>query len=335
MREATIQVIEKVEHIENSDFLDKVKVLGWSVVCKRDEYKVGDYCVFVTIDSLLPDKPEFEFMRKNKFRVRSVKLRGELSQGIVFPLDILNIDAIRILGDSMEKEGCDVSEALGITHYEKPVPVTMGGLVRGSFPSHIISKTDEERIQNVPAIIDELKDLLVCATLKMDGTSATYLNFNGDYHICSRNNSMKIDNQNVYTAMFNKYNLMNKLQGRNLAIQGEICGPGIQGNRMGLKELELFVFNIFDLDDRKYLNYNDFVNMVEELGLQSVPVIDTFVFNHTMDGLLQMATELYYPNGNRAEGMVIRPVVERHSNVLHGRTSVKIVNDLYLLENKE
>jgi RNA ligase (TIGR02306 family) len=146
---------------------------------------------------------------------------------------------------------------------------------------------------------------------------------------------MKIDNQNVYTAMFNKYNIMNKLQGRNLAIQGEICGPGIQGNRMGLKELELFVFNIFDLDDRKYLNYNDFVNMVEELGLQSVPVIDTFVFNHTMDGLLQMATELYYPNGNRAEGMVIRPVVERHSNVLHGRTSVKIVNDLYLLENKE
>ena len=79
MREATIQVIEKVEHIENSDFLDKVKVLGWSVVCKRDEYKVGDMCVFVVIDSLLPDKPEFEFMRKNKFRVRSVKLRGELT----------------------------------------------------------------------------------------------------------------------------------------------------------------------------------------------------------------------------------------------------------------
>lgn len=327
MREATIQVIEKVEHIENSDFLDKVKVLGWQIVARRDEYKVGDMCVFVVIDSLLPDKPEFEFMRKNKFRVRSVKLRGELSQGIVFPLSILP-NQIYNIDD-------DVSEVLGITHYEKPIPVSMGGLVRGSFPSHIISKTDEERIQNVPAIVDELKDLLVCATLKMDGTSATYLNFNGDYHICSRNNSMKIDNQNVYTAMFNKYNLMNKLQGRNLAIQGEICGPGIQGNRMGLKELELFVFNIFDLDDRKYLNYNDFVNMVEDLGLQSVPVIDTFVFNHTMDGLLQMATELYYPNGNRAEGMVIRPVVERHSNVLHGRTSVKIVNDLYLLENKE
>lgn len=327
MREATIQVIEKVEHIENSDFLDKVKVLGWSVVCKRDEYKVGDYCVFVTIDSLLPDKPEFEFMRKNKFRVRSVKLRGELSQGIVFPLSILP-NQIYNIDD-------DVSEVLGITHYEKPVPVSMGGLVRGSFPSHIISKTDEERIQNVPAIVDELKDLLVCATLKMDGTSATYLNFNGDYHICSRNNSMKIDNQNVYTAMFNKYNLMNKLQGRNLAIQGEICGPGIQGNRMGLKELELFVFNIFDLDDRKYLNYNDFVNMVEEMGLQSVPVIDTFVFNHTMEQLLQMSTELYYPNGNRAEGMVIRPVVERHSNVLHGRTSVKIINNQYLLDNKE
>lgn len=327
MREATIQIIEKVEHIENSDFLDKVKVLGWQIVARRDEYKVGDMCVFVVIDSLLPDKPEFEFMRKNKFRVRSVKLRGELSQGIVFPLSILP-NQIYNIDD-------DVSEVLGITHYEKPVPVTMGGLVRGSFPSHIISKTDEERIQNVPAIVDELKDLLVCATLKMDGTSATYLNFNGDYHICSRNNSMKIDNQNVYTAMFNKYNLMNKLQGRNLAIQGEICGPGIQGNRMGLKELELFVFNIFDLDDRKYLNYNDFVNMVEELGLQSVPVIDTFVFNHTMEQLLQMATELYYPNGNRAEGMVIRPVVERYSNVLHGRTSVKIVNDLYLLENKE
>lgn len=327
MGQATIQIIERVEHIDNSDFLDKVKILGWQIVVRRDEYKVGDKCVFVTIDSLLPDRPEFEFMRKNKFRVKSVKLRGELSQGIVFPLSILPDQEYNI--------GDDVGNMLGITHYEKPIPVSMGGLVRGNFPSHIISKTDEERIQNVPAIIDELKGILVYSTLKCDGTSATYINFNGDYHICSRNNDMKLVNDNVYTKMFNKYNLMDVLNGRNLAIQGEICGPGIQGNPMGLHELELFVFNIFDLDTRKYLNFNDFVNMVEELGLQSVPIIDTFVFNHTMDELLDMATKVKYPNGKRAEGIVIRSVVEHYSNVLHGRMSVKIINNEYLLSRKE
>lgn len=327
MREATIQIIENIEHIENSDFLDKIKILGWQIIVRRDEYKVGDRCIFVVIDSLLPDKPEFEFMRKNKFRVRSVKLRGELSQGIVFPLSILPNQSYNI--------DDDVSEILGITHYEKPIPVSLGGLVRGNFPSHIISKTDEERIQNVPNIVDELTDLLVCATMKMDGTSSTYINFNGEYYVCSRNNSMKLDNDNMYTKMFHKYNLMEVMKDKNIAIQGEICGPGIQSNRMGLKDHQLFVFNIFDLNERKYLNYNDFMNMIEELGLQSVPVIDTFVFNHTMEELLDMAAGLYYDNGKRAEGMVIRPVVERYSNVLRGRTSVKIVNDLYLLENKE
>lgn len=327
MGQATIQIIEKVEHIVNSDFLDKVKVLGWQVVVKRDEYKVGDKCIFVVIDSLLPDKPEFEFMRKNKFRVRSVKLRGELSQGIVFPLSILDNQEYNI--------GDDVSNMLGITHYEKPIPVSMGGLVRGNFPSHIISKTDEERIQNIPAILDELNGVLVYRTMKMDGTSATYINFNGDYHICSRNNDMQFVNDNVYSRIFNKYNLMDVLNGRNLAIQGEICGPGIQGNHMGLKEHELFVFNMFDLNERKYLDFYDFIHTARELDLQTVPIIGTMALHHTMESLLKMATNLYYDNGNRAEGMVIRPIVERHSKVLHGRASFKVINNEYLLSHKE
>lgn len=327
MGQATIQIIERVEHIDNSDFLDKVKVLGWQIVVRRDEYKIGDKCIFVVIDSLLPDRPEFEFMRKNKFRVRSVKLRGELSQGIVFPLSILDNQEYNI--------GDDVSNMLGITHYEKPIPVSMGGLVRGNFPSHIISKTDEERIQNIPAILDELNGVLVYRTMKMDGTSATYINFNGDYHICSRNNDMQFVNDNVYSRIFNKYNLMDVLNGRNLAIQGEICGPGIQGNHMGLKEHELFVFNMFDLNTRKYLNFYDFIDMTKELGLQSVPVIDTMILHHTMDELIEMATKVYYNNGKRAEGIVIRPVIETYSNVLHGRMSVKVINNLYLLDRKE
>lgn len=104
MKEATIQRIEKVEPIENSDFLDKVKVLGWQIVTKRNEYKEGDWCVFVVIDSLLEEKPEFEFLRKNKFRIRSIKLKNCLSQGIVFPLSILeSITGGKIIEKNNEK----------------------------------------------------------------------------------------------------------------------------------------------------------------------------------------------------------------------------------------
>lgn len=328
MASATIQMIEKVEHIENSDFLDKVKVLGWQVVTKRDEFKVGDLCIFVEIDTLLEDRPEYEFLKNKKFRIKTCKLRGELSQGIVFPLSLIMNAHVRT--------GEDISELIGATHYEKPIPISLSGLVRGNFPTYLVSKTDEERIQNCPNILEELKGKEVYSSVKCNGTSATYINFNNDFQVCTRNNSLKLENnENVYITIAKKYDIMNTLKDKNIAIQGEICGPGIQKNHLGLKELEIFIFNVWDIDEKRYYNYFEFLSFCKKIKLRIVPLIERFIFNHTMEQLLDMAKGLYLGTKNNREGIVIRPVKEMYSETLKGRLSFKVLNNEYLLENEE
>ncbi len=328
MKEATIQRIEKVEPIENSDFLDKVKVLGWQIVTKRKEYKEGDLCVFVTIDTLLKEKPEFEFLRKTNFRVKTCKLRNTLSQGIVFPLSILPMNIKFNIGD-------DVSEIIGATHYEKPIPVSLRGLVRGNFPTHLVSKTDEERIQNCPDIINELKGIEVYSSVKMDGTSGTYVNFNDDFQVCSRNNSMKLDGSNVYITIAEKYDIMNKLKGQNIAIQGEIVGENIQGNKMCIKGHKLYIFNIWFINERRYANLDELINICNDMKLEHVPIINKWIFNNTLDELLKMADGYYEGTNNFREGIVIRTTKEIYSNILKGRMSFKVLNNKYLLKNSE
>jgi RNA ligase (TIGR02306 family) len=335
MREATIQKILSVESIENADSLEKATVMGWQVVAKKGEFKPGDLCVFVEIDSVLPEKPEFEFMRPRKFRVKTVRLRGVLSQGIAFPLTILP-EGTEIT------EGLDVSEIVGVTHYEKPVPGGQtGGKVRSNFPPYV-SKTDEPRIQSNLDLLDEMKGLECVATVKINGTSATYILKDGDYHVCSRNNSFKLDDpdneKNVYIQIGKKYDMKTKLEsmGGNFAIQGEIAGPGIQKNPLGLKELELFVFNIYDIDLQKYMDSAQMNRMCFSLGLKPVPIDIFFKFDHTLEDLLDMAQGRYYgTQQNPREGIVIRPVTEMFSGVLRGRMSFKVLNNTYLEKEKE
>jgi len=163
MELATIQRIIDVQPVENSDNLDVVSILGWKVVTRRNEYKAGDLCVYVGLDSILPEREEFEFMRQKNFRVKTVKLRGQVSQGIVFPLSILNESEIYNVGDN-------VTEPLGILKYEKQIPAQLRGMAKGSFPS-FIRKTDEERLQNIPEILDELKNVECYFSVKIYGTS--------------------------------------------------------------------------------------------------------------------------------------------------------------------
>lgn len=340
MREATIQRILEVKPVENSDFLDVVKVLGWQVVTKRNDFKVGDLCIYVTLDSIVPEKPEFEFLRKEHFRIRTMKLRGELSQGIVFPLGILNEEWLKLLSMLLTdaRIDLDVTEALGITHYEKPIPVEMKGLIKSNFPPYV-PKTDEDRIQNYPAVLTELRGTKVYATCKMDGTSWTCVYHNGEIQICTRNNSLKLEgnDDNIYVRMLKKYDLQNKLEkyGKNIAIQAELCGPGIQKNRIELKKHQLYVFNVYFIDERRYGNINDVIGICVEFGLPMVPVLDVWELKENMVELLEMAKGKYEGTTNDREGIVIRPVNEMYSNVMKGRMSFKVLNNDFLVKNKE
>lgn len=338
--DATIQKIAEILPHPNADRLEIAVVQGWRCVVKKDEYKAGDYVIFIAIDSIVPATPDFEFLGEHR-RIRTCKLRGELSQGLVMPISLLppyeNYEEIM---------GQDVSDILGVKHYEKQIPATMQGLIKGTFPTHLANKTDETGIQGCVGIIDELRGYPYVATIKMDGTSATYVwddkSGQNEFLVCSRNWSKK-PGDDIYNQMATKHDLANKLMnvecltGKRFAIQGEICGPGIQGNKMGLTEVSLFVFDVFDVDERTYLTYWDMINFCKELGLTPVPMEEIGTnFSYNLDGLLELAKGNYANTETPREGVVIRPLLDMKSEKLHwNRLSFKVKNNEFLLKFKE
>ena len=176
---ASIQKIQSLSPIPDADKIELAQVLGWKVVVKKGEFQVGDLVVYCEIDSLLPKKPEFEFLKDSNYRIRTRKMRGVISQGICFPLDVLPIETKWHI-EEMEKArianihgadgaiGMDVTKELGIEKYEPPIPAELAGEAKGALPSFLI-KTDEDRIQILPEILIKYGGLQFIATEKIDG----------------------------------------------------------------------------------------------------------------------------------------------------------------------
>jgi len=358
---ASLQIIDSLSPIDGADRIERAKVLGWQVVVKKDEFKVGDLIIYCEIDSLLPEKPEFEFLRPRKFRIKSMKLKGVLSQGIVFSIDFLPEEFKRsilaqYLGGNKEIIGTDVTEKMEITKYEPPVSPQLMGKILGDFPTYIIPKTDEIRLQSIPNVLSEFADKEVYISTKMDGTSFTcyhilLLQTNTEephkFGVCSRNLELKED-ETVYWDIARKLNLKQQLtdyfvaHNKNIAIQGEICGPGINKNPAGLKKLSLFVFNIYDIDQQKCFDFDDLIQTTKELQLETVPIdwIGKFdIQEFTVEKLIEMARGRYSGTDNHREGIVIRPVCGTSSEVVAGYggdprrgLSTKVVNNDYLLK---
>ena len=338
---ATVQRVLSVEPIEGADRIQKIRVLGWQLVAKKDEFKPGDFCVFCEIDSQLPEHPSFEFLRDKKFRIRTAKFKGVLSQGLAIPLD--NPYLIEKLGTRRVIEGQDVSEFLEVHKYEPPVPAMLMGKIKGFFPTHIVPKTDELRVQSYvndkENVLNEFAGRTVYITTKVDGTSFTayYHAVNDAFGVCSRNLELKPDDENTHWKIARQYNVEKKLRdyhakmGVSLAIQGEIAGPGINGNPLGLRNAELFVFNIWNIDEHRYLDYPQFVATLGDIELPMVPLqCENVAFTWTLEQLLELAKGKY-ANGRHREGIVIRPVKECTSGILNGRLSIKVINNDHLL----
>ena len=333
---ASIQKIKDIQPIPGADKIQVASVLGWKVVCRKDEFKIGDLAVYCEIDSLLPFQPWTEFLRdKNKpdkpIRLKTIQLKKQLSQGILFP--------ISILPGSFETyyEGMDVTEVLNIKKWEPEIPAQLAGIVEGPFPSYV-PKTDESRIQAFPDLISEFRGKEIYISQKMDGTSGTFIFRDGEFKVCSRNLSLKESEGNSYWGMAKKYDIKAKLQaifertGKNYSGQGEVVGPGIQKNRIGLKEIDLMMFNVFDINDGRYLDYVDFIKFCEENGFKTVPILGKEIFAFTsVDELIERAKGKYI-SGKHQEGIVIRPLINSYSEVLSGRASFKVINNDFLLE---
>jgi RNA ligase (TIGR02306 family) len=330
---ASIQKIIEVKDIPNADRIQVAKVNAWNSVIRKNEYKTGDLCVFCEIDCILPFAPWSEFLKDKKnpdkpIRLRSIKLRGQISQGLIIPLSSL--------GEGVYKEGDDVSEKLNITKYEPQIPACLSGEARGLYPNYC-PKSDELRLQSFPDVLKELNGKEVYWSVKVDGTSSSFMNIDGDIHVCSRNLSLKETEGNTYWKIFKKYELEKVLkEAGSYSIMGEIAGPSIQKNRAGLKDHELYVFNVYDIKNGKFLDFNDFKAFCEKYHLPTVPIEKVEVFNYdSVDTLVEIAKNARYTNGNKGEGYVIRPVKECYSQALSGRLSVKVINNDYLLEDND
>ena len=339
---ASVRVISNIQPIPNADKIELVTVDGWNVVVAKDVgHKVGDLVIYCEIDSFLPIREEFEFLRKSSykkmgdvegFRLRTVKLRGQVSQGLILPMSVLNPPDTNIYVTPFE--GLDVTEMLDIVKYEPPIPAELAGKVKGTFPS-FIPKTDEERIQNLTSEYEEWKyqsKHQFYVTEKLDGSSATFYVKDGEFGVCSRNLELLETEGNTFWKVARELDLENKMKslGKNISLQGELIGEGIQGNPYKLKGQTIRFFTGYDIDKRERIGFIHFTVMIMDMGLGYVPVLNQefgFMLPDTIEEMLQYAEgkSALNPDTER-EGVVVRS--------MDGSISFKAISNKFLLNHE-
>lgn len=342
---ARLVTVDEVMVHPNADALELAAVGGWVCCVKKGQFKAGDPAVYCEIDSLLPlDNPHFQFLAgqmeitvegKVYRRIKTCRLRGELSQGIMFPIDILPE-----MDGELDVDGeQDVTEVLGILKYEPMLRgqkgAALGGEFEGLFPS-FIPKTEAERVQNLKRnyINWVERGVEFEITYKLDGTSFTAFVRDGSTGVCSRNYQLKVNEanaNNAYVQMFNKLNLDAKLRGYaertgvDIAISGELVGPGIQQNFEGTEQHELYIFRVYDINAGANVPPAIARAIVEDLGLNYVPVLDVCrTLPPTVADCVQFASGRSGLNGKFREGLVFKSQ--------DGEIVFKAVSNEYLLK---
>ena len=333
---ASIQKVINIFPIENADLLEVCQVLGWYVVTKKGDFKLGDLCTYYEVDSFLPIEERYEFLRKNcyrkladdteGFRLRTIKLRGQVSQGLILPIDALTC---------CHEEGDDVTGLLNVIKYEPPLPTDFDGELAGPWPG-FLPHTDETRIQGHPGVLERHRGKTFIAREKLDGTSCTIYHNNVEFGVCGRTLNFLEKEGNTFWSIVNRYDLKRTLPLRgNIALQGEVIGEGLQGNKYKMKGQDIYIFNVFDIDKQEYLNDSGLMGICNLLGLKMAPTREVIVLNHTVDEIVTMSNfkSILNPNAT-AEGLVFRPLNEERDVEL-GRLSFKAISKEFLLKYDE
>jgi hypothetical protein len=384
---ASVQIVKAIKPIEGADRIEVVQVLNWNCVARKGEFKEGDLVIYFEIDSLLPDIPAFEFLKGsswsqklNKYKISTHKFRNQISQGLVIPINDLGKlleqikpdnynalpswmymengldlnDWIDIDGEN-KLEGMDLTELLNIEKYEPPVSNgPLGDIINHEW---YVPKTDEERIQVcaedvLPKYIESEQSNWY-ASIKLDGTSCTAGLFDDAFLIGGRNQFYK--DENMYTTTVKKYgDLEAKCKaylekcGKYVVFQGELCGPGIQSNKLGLKDKEWFIFNAFVSETGTYDSYTkcNLVYMLQlcaEFDLTPVPIISfenkfdfkkTTDIDETVNELLQYVDNIKYRDyfEDASPSQIAEGVVFRLNDMTN---SFKVVSNKFLLKGGE
>ena len=354
---ATIRRIDSLAPIEGADKIELATVGGWKVVAQKGLYNEGDLAVYFEIDSWIPSTVAPFLTKPGHFpkvfegvegeRLKTIKLRGQLSQGLLMPLEhkdgglywITNIEGTM----NSVQEGDDVTDALGVKKWEKDIPAQLAGVCKGNFPS-LIPKTDQERCQNLKKEINGAVES--CAkfevTEKLEGSSMTvYLMTNEDgtqeFGVCSRNLNLKETEGNSFWATARAEGIEEKMRKvlsytgiEDFAIQGELIGPGVQGNIYKLEKLEFRVFDVYNINQGRYLNPDERRHLISFMGMNHVPVINPSCSFEGIDGV---ETLLVFAEGESAlcakqerEGLVFKEV--------NGGMTFKAISNKYLLGEK-
>jgi RNA ligase (TIGR02306 family) len=319
--------VTNIEAIPNADKIQRTEVVcgaggKWVGVTTKNT-NVNDKVIVFLPDAIVPQCESLAFMDRYHWRVTPVRLRGCPSEVLIVKTDDFDIT---------DDVGVDVTEKLGVLKYEKEIPASMSGIIKGAFPA-FVPKTDEPNFQAAQELVDTLRGKRFYATTKYDGTSCTVFWKDSRFGVCSRNWELEDGEQVVSWKIVRKYDLQRKLAEleRNIAVQFECVGPGIQGNILNLTEHDIRVFNVFDIDRQVYLDGSAAAGIAINLGLPFVEVVKFDIFDYTDDQLRQMAEGVYTESGKQREGIVIRPTKEML--VDNKRCSFKVLNLLYK-ENK-
>lgn len=351
---ASAQKVLQLSTIEGADLIEVAKVLGWEIVVKKGEYKVGDLCCYIQIDTIVPELPEYEFMRERKYRVKTIKLRKQISQGLIVPLPI-----------GKWKEGEDLTEVIGVKKYEKKdnnperyekprmpkvwykkyiylfkynflfkVFPRLQRLNRSLFPKDLVSITDEERIQNIPQVLKQYAGKKFVVSYKLDGSSITIIHSKlwgkSKFRICSRRFELH-DKSNDWYKVFKETNFADEVKKlvkyfatNDIIVQGEAIGK-FNGNHHNLPNEKIMLFNIYV--NGKRLNQKEFAETCIKNNIPHCPVYKEVELNHTLPEILLESEikDILNPHVE-VEGLVWRCIDDN--------MSFKVINNKYLLKEK-
>jgi len=342
---ASVRRIAEIKPIEGADKICAYRVDGWWCVDTIEKYNINDLVVYIEIDSWVPASIA-PFLSKGKTpreyggvpgeRLRTVKLRGQVSQGLLLPISP-TCDMI----ESALFEGLDVSFPLGITKWEPVLPSCLAGQARGNFPSWG-RKTDQERIENiVDDVFVENRNALYEVTLKLDGSSCSVWYKDGEVGVCSRNIDLKLNDENTgnsFIATATSTGLLDavKAVGLNIMVQAELMGPGVQGNPEKLAAHNLYIFDIFSIDDQEYLGFNSRNEVFTALRRggytgEHVPVIANWVTLKSI-GIVDVATSKSFVDRPSIHAPVAEGCVFKR---MDGKFSFKSINNRFLLKERD
>lgn len=332
---ATIRVISQLKPINGADLIEVAVIDGWEVVIKKGEFNIGDLCIYFEIDSWIPHelapflskgKEPREYKGVKGERLKTIKLKGQISQGLALPIDQYT--------EMCASVNDDLTKNLNILKWEREIPAQLRGQMAGNFPSYI-PKTDQERIQNYIKNLPLYNNLWE-VTEKLDGSSMTvFRTINNDgsakFGVCSRNYELKLDDlNNAFVKTTWKLGLHEKLHAHNLnvALQGELIGPGIQKNPYALTETDFYIYDIYNIDQQRYYLPAERQSLCAVLGLKHVPTFANYETDSktTVSELLTFAEgQSVLNNKSQREGLVFKNVVNNES--------FKVISNAWLLKN--